>query len=229
MHQSFSTRFAPHELARQECTAHRKELEAIRDERARQLGELSFVGTTIITALEDVDESSFSKSAISSPHDRDSVLAQLLAASLHTILGSDKVNTPEQIEPGISTSNASMPLQKVLRDALPVHSVRHQNLFTAHRRPGRWTRLWPRLVLFPPLILLTMRSVYQNRNSICATIIDAGRTVHSFWTQWVLEPIRDILKTVRTSGDDGAGRVISKDGLKSDMDVGISWFSSLCG
>ena len=45
-HQSFSARLLPHELARQECTAHRKELEMIRDMRARQLGELSFLGTS---------------------------------------------------------------------------------------------------------------------------------------------------------------------------------------
>ena len=186
----------------------------IRDMRARQLGELSFLGTTIITALEDVDEFSFSESSASNSRDRYTALAQLLAASLENILGGHAV------ELTIATSTASMSLQRVLQVTLPSHSAKHRNLFTVHQRPGRWARSWPHLLLFPPLILLTMRSAYQNRSSIYTTIIDAGHTIRSFWTERVIEPVRDILKTVKTSGDEGAARVISRDGLKSDMEVG---------
>lgn len=218
-HQSFSTRLVPHELARQECSAHRRELEVIRDTRARQVGELSFLGTTIITALEDLDGPSFSGSAVS--HDQYTALVHHLASSMERILeGHELSPSLERTEPVTSAATASMSLQKVLQIALPSHSTRHQNLFIVHQRPGRWTRSWPRLVLFPPLILLGVRSVYHNRSSIYATIIDAGHTVHSFCTERVLEPIRDILNTVRTSGDEGAARIISRDGLKSDMDVG---------
>ena len=113
-----------------------------------------------------------------------------------------------------------MSLWRVLQVTLPSRSAKHQNLFTAYQRPGRWTRSWPRLLLFRPLILLTMRLAYQNRSSIYTAIIDAGHTIRSFWTERVIEPIRDILKTVKTSGDKGAARVISRDGLKSDMEAG---------
>lgn len=228
-HQSLTNinKFYPSELARQECKAHRKELEAIRDLRAQQLGQLSFLGTTVVAALTEAEETSFSKASSGTPselHDRYTSLAQLLATSMENILSDNGgLTSPfEKIESqslDFSPNFAASSLQSFLKTSLPSHTANHDSSFVTHRRPGKWILEWPRLVLIPPLLLLAARSAYHNRDTISSNLRDAGETIRGFWVQWVLEPVADILKTVRTGGDDTAGRVISKDGLKSDMDV----------
>lgn len=215
-HQSFINRYAPSELARQECTAHRKELEVIRDLRAQQLGQLAYLGTTFVAALQEAEDASFAVNASSSSslHGHYTAMSQLLASSMDSILSGDGVTSPSV---NISPSSASTSLERFISTTLPRHSAEHQEGFVVHERPGKWTLAWPRYVFLPPLFLLAARSAYHNRDSIYANILDAGETIQSFWVQWVLEPVADILKTVRTGGDDTAGRVISKDGLKSDM------------
>lgn len=217
-HQSFINRYAPSELARQECTAHRKELEVIRDLRAQQLGQLAYLGTTLVAALQDAEDASFAddNSSTASLHDHYTAMSQLLASSMDSILSGDGMTSPST---NVSPSSASTSLEKFIGITLPQHSAKHQEGFVVHERPGKWTLAWPRYVFLPPLFLFAARSAYHNRDSIYANIMDAGETIRSFWVQWVLEPVADILKTVRTGGDDNAGRVISKDGLKSDMAV----------
>lgn len=154
------------------------------------------------------------------PHDRYVGLCRLLTSSMETILSGDGTSSPfENIDTNMSPTAANISLQAFITTALAKHSSTHQSAFVSHQRPSYWTLTWPRLVLLPPLILVGMNSAYQNRASIQLNIKDALETIKSFWTQWVFEPVRDILDTVRTGGDESAGRVVSKEGLRSDMDV----------
>jgi len=59
--------------------------------------------------------------------------------------------------------------------------------------------------------------VYGSRESIVQSLDKAIETIRGFWMGYVLAPLRDIISTVRTGGDDGL-RIVSKDGLKADME-----------
>lgn len=89
-------------------------------------------------------------------------------------------------------------------------------------RPRAPTRLWPFLVLLP----IALRSLSSYLPALRAALVDFKDTARGFWEGWVVEPVRGIIDTVRHGGGDDAGKglsVVSKDGMKSDMDVRRSW------
>ena len=219
----------PLDFAASECVAHRKELEALRDRRAGQLGELAFLGNTLLVALNDLDEEEGDGLAATSSSGKYLAVSQVLAAQMEGILASSskdsKVSAMASLSNPVSASTASATLQTYLSPTGPLasHSTAHTTLLTPHLRPSTLTLLWPRILLFPPLFLFTARYAYTNRASISESVREAGETVRGFWQQWVLEPVGDILRTVRAGGEgEEGGRVISKDGLRSDMDVRLS-------
>ena len=50
------------------------------------------------------------------------------------------------------------------------------------------------------------------------SLIKSMETVKGFWFGYVVEPIREILNTVRTGGDESA-RIVSKEGVEADRKV----------
>ncbi len=174
---------------------HREGLERIRDERAEQLGRLTFLGATISTDT----------LGTGSPLDGSILM------DLHTILAR---HSPDSVE----ASPPDSIIRQFLTQLLPQHVEAHKSSIQPYRHPSRWTRIWPKAILGPPIILFAFRSIYSNRESIRTSLVDAKETIKGFWVQWVVEPVKDILNTVRTGGESGP-RVISREGLKSDMDV----------
>jgi nuclear-control-of-ATPase protein 2 len=47
---------------------------------------------------------------------------------------------------------------------------------------------------------------------------DARETLENFFKDWLLEPIKDVIKTIRTGGEEGV--IVRKEGVAADMDVG---------
>jgi nuclear-control-of-ATPase protein 2 len=68
--------------------------------------------------------------------------------------------------------------------------------------------------------------IWSSRSSLQSYINDAIGTIQGFWKGWVIEPIRGIVNTVRSGGMEGA--LISKEGLKSDLDSLERMVLSLC-
>ena len=114
-------------------------------------------------------------------------------------------------------------LSTVLSTSLPAHASLHFNTLAMLRRPSRLVRSWPKLVLIPPITLLLFRAVYGNKDTIITSFYQAGETLQAFFADWVIEPIRNILETVRTGGDEGA-RIINKESLKADLSVRYPFF-----
>lgn len=46
----------------------------------------------------------------------------------------------------------------------------------------------------------------------------AHDTLKGFWFGYVIEPVRGILDTVRTGGDEGA-RIVSQEAVRADLEV----------
>ena len=84
-------------------------------------------------------------------------------------------------------------------------------------RPSRIVLLWPKLLLLPPLALYAIKSAYESRESLFDLALEAHDTVKAFYRGWLLEPVKDILNTVRARGDEGV--IVRKEGVTADLDV----------
>ncbi|KIO29387.1 hypothetical protein M407DRAFT_169623 [Tulasnella calospora MUT 4182] len=214
----------PIELARQECRARRMELEKIRDRRAKSLGQLA-------NARRAVEQALTGKGSVEHRKENVASVLEILEASLEDdpfippILHPDSVKL-QQKPRKLHAHDLSMPattravlprLQVLLSATLPTYGTLHDQAIDPLRRPGRFTQLWPKLVLYPPLAYFTFKLLFNSTAEFLETMKEAKETVIGFWNGWVVEPIVGILNTVRGSPDDSP-MVVSKEGLHSDMD-----------
>lgn len=190
-HRLFSS--SPFSLTRDECRLRRKQLEAIRDDRALRIGLLA-------SASHDLEET------MSSTHSTTQLNRHV--ALLQTALSLN--NTVVDI--------SNQDLNPSWLDEITNCNKAHSREISTLRRPSRLARIWPRFFLIPPATYLLYRYIYQPRASIVEHAKEAWVTIHVFWESWVVQPIKGILATVRTGGDEGI-RVISKEALRADMDV----------
>lgn len=191
----------PYELTLQECDLRRQDLEKIRDERATALGELVGRRDELIEALE-------TRTATTKAH------IVFLQRIDEIIIGrhSDEMATDSSLS--LLTS-----LSTTASETLPRHSSLHHDHLHSHSlvRPSRLTLIWPRLLIVPPLTLFVARELYASRDTLVSTVQDAWETIKGFWRSWLVEPIKEILKTVRTGGDEGV--IVQKESIAADMKV----------
>ncbi|THH20087.1 hypothetical protein EW146_g1208 [Bondarzewia mesenterica] len=192
----------PFELTRQECFLKCKELERIRDERAQVLGELASRRDRLASVLLLTSSSEAEDNKITFLRDLDSVVS----------------GKPIDID---VLAQGSLPILSALhttsRQILPEHKIQHGVHLRSHAllRPSRMTLLWPRLVLLPPLTLLLIREVYASKESLVNTVWDIWDTAKGFWRGWLIEPSKDIIKTVRASGEEGV--IVQKESVDADL------------
>ncbi|KAI0714032.1 NCA2-domain-containing protein [Cerioporus squamosus] len=193
----------PIDLARGECKFKQKELTRIRDERAEVLGMLVDLRDKLSAALEapDNNEALFT-------------LAQFSHYLQAIINGEETAPFVEDVSPGRVLESLAV----LANLTLPSHrSLHHADVKTGNlTRPSRLTLVWPQLVLLPPLALYAVRSAYASRASLEEFANDAVETAKGFWEDWVLEPLRGIVHTVRAGRDEGV--IVTKESLRADLD-----------
>jgi nuclear control of ATPase protein 2 len=107
-------------------------------------------------------------------------------------------------------------LVQILEDYLPGQESASQALVTDYGRPSRLVRYW-----IPGTILLisgsTLLRIFTSRKAeIRQWIQEFGTTVIDFWTNWVIDPIKKVIGTIRH--DEGSEvAIMSKDSLKADQ------------
>ena len=210
----------PVQLVRAECSKNRVSLEHMRDTYAEKYAKLHVIGSQL-SGSPDLAASMVGASGVATPEEGRPSHVALMAAlhQMNSILDSEAsaALTPSPTRGLFATSRA------LLGQTLPAHRTQHRTVFVGLKRPSRLMLAWPKLVLGPPMLLLVGRALYRSRQSLWESVVQAGETARSFWQSYVLEPIIGILNTVRTGGDEGM-RVISKEGMKSDLDVSPSPF-----
>ena len=195
----------PVSLAHDECAFKQKELARIRDDRAEVLGMLVGLRDRLAAALD-------------APNNGEALytLAQF-AHYLQAIVDGDAdgETAPFAASPGRVLESLGV-LASV---TLPSHASLHSAAIKAGelRRPPRLVLLWPRLVLLPPLVLYAVRSAYASRASLEQLARDAVETGRGFWEDWVLEPLRGIVRTVRAGREDGV--IVTRESVRADLDV----------
>lgn len=106
-------------------------------------------------------------------------------------------------------------LQKILDEHMPSHRAASRKLATEYGRPSRLIRYW-----LPATALLlsssTLLRIFVNRKAdIMAWVRDFGRTVIDFWYNWVVEPVKKIIGTIRHD-EDSEVAIMSKGSLEGD-------------
>jgi len=191
----------PIELTAQECRHNRQALEKIRDQRAEALGELA----QLRAPLEGVIHGSASFMTTRQPrHELTSFVNNLLRI----------VSPPSLMTPSGDSAVVSL---STLAQTLPLVNAKHNQLLERHNllRPSLLTRMWPRLLIFPPLAVY----VYTSRTSWIPALVDmandAQETVRGFVQGWLVEPLLGVLHTVRAGG--GGEVLVREEAIVADL------------
>ncbi|KAH9038392.1 NCA2-domain-containing protein [Lactarius pseudohatsudake] len=186
----------PVQLASHEIHAKRLELERIRNERAEALGELTSKRDDLSRVLrKDLNErTSFLQ-----------VISQVLIGQ--------NVDTAQS---GLDVSLLDA-LAATSSRVVPIHmSLHRENMRTYSLiRPSRFVRIWPRLLVLPPLILYAVQRISASQDTLFSLTSDAWETLKGFWRGWLVEPLTEIAKTVRTGGEGGI--IVQEGSMGADL------------
>ncbi|KFY93229.1 hypothetical protein V500_03842 [Pseudogymnoascus sp. VKM F-4518 (FW-2643)] len=108
-------------------------------------------------------------------------------------------------------------LQNILSTHIPAHVQAQHHLRSQYGRPSRLVRYWlpaTALLLSSTTIL---RIVVNRKAAILEWIQDLGSTMQDFWMNWIVDPTRKIIKTIRH--DEGSEvAIMSRESLKGDRE-----------
>jgi nuclear-control-of-ATPase protein 2 len=112
-------------------------------------------------------------------------------------------------------------LAHLSNETLPGLNRSHGQMLEANGllRPKRWILIWPKVVLLPPLVLFACKSLYASRTSLEEVARDAAETLRGFVMGWLVEPLRDVLRTVRSGSSGETAVLIRREGVLADLDV----------
>ncbi|KAI1857669.1 hypothetical protein JX265_011084 [Neoarthrinium moseri] len=108
-------------------------------------------------------------------------------------------------------------LHALLATHLPGHLEATELLVAEHGRPSRLVRYWlpaTALLLSSTTIL---RIVVNRQQEIIEWIRDFGTTVRDFWFNWIVEPSRKVVATIRHDSNSEIA-IMSRDSLQADRD-----------
>lgn len=202
---------SPLALTRQEVAKRRSAIRAAREVLAEQIGLLTLAETSgpgLRTVLSSSSQASSLEDLKKGTWDTLRLLDRVLSSNSPTMLPT----------PPPTTADFAQSLQFLLRRTLlKSHSASFTASFAALQRPSTLTRAWPYLLSIPLTVLVVGRSVYSSRETLRRYATTASETVRGFVVDWVIEPVKKILETVRHS-DGGALALMGKESLKSDVD-----------
>ena len=106
-------------------------------------------------------------------------------------------------------------LIQILDDNLPEQEHASQALANDYGRPSRLVRYW-----IPGAVLLLsgstlLRLVANRRAEIRQWIQEFGNTIVGFWSNWVIEPVKKLIGTIRHD-ESSEVAIMSKDSLRAD-------------
>lgn len=108
-------------------------------------------------------------------------------------------------------------LQKILKTDVPNHIAASRTLSNKYGRPSKLARYW----LPATALLLSSTTIYRIFINRRAEFIDwvqqFGSTVMDFWENWVVEPTKKVIATIRHDKDSEVA-IMSKESLKGDRD-----------
>ncbi|KAK3339366.1 ATP synthase regulation protein NCA2-domain-containing protein [Neurospora tetraspora] len=222
---------SPVDLARAEARRKRAELQKLRETIAAGLGILVDEGLAFDSNAEE------DKGLESRLMAADSTLADSIALMDAILTNSAETNEPlsvfedsvfayaRDVRGAFSTTDSSKPkpssvaerLIQILDHSLVQHNTAVAKHVSENGRPSPVVRYWlPALALLvsSPTILYVL---VKRRDSIIDWIQNLGVTVRDFWFNWVIDPIRKVIGTIRHD-ENSEIAIMSRDSLKADRE-----------
>ncbi|KAI0470266.1 ATP synthase regulation protein NCA2 [Xylaria cf. heliscus] len=108
-------------------------------------------------------------------------------------------------------------LHALLNKQLLLNMMMARKLVTKNGRPSRLVRYWlPATALL--LSSTTILRIFVNRRKeILDWVQDLGSTIRDFWFNWVIEPMRKVVGTIRHDANSEIA-IMSRDSLKADRE-----------
>ncbi|KAI1804139.1 NCA2-domain-containing protein [Daldinia bambusicola] len=156
----------------------------------------------------------------------DMVLKDVLTLDVRVADFEDRVFTGVEEDPELSALNeleehrpavVAKRLQDLLTTQLPQHLEAAEKLLRENGRPSRVVRYWlpaTALLLSSSTIL---RILVNRKQEILQWVRDFGVTVRDFWFNWVVDPVRKVVGTIRHD-DNSEIAIMSRDSLKADRE-----------
>ena len=224
---------SPLTLCHVEARTNQSRLKKLREMSASGLGVLMDEGLTF-----DVDEEGLMVSKGRNEDDREewkSVVSKSIALMeivLHNVtvleLGpsdfEDTVFMSVEDDPGHHSAEGqqSSPsawlagrLQQILQVHMPNHIATSSTLAAYYGRPSRVIRYWPLATILFLSSSTVLRIVVKRKAEIATWIRDLGTTTVDFWYNWVVEPARKVIGTIKHDKDSEIA-LLSKASLEGD-------------
>ena len=107
-------------------------------------------------------------------------------------------------------------LADLLTGTLTAHETSFRSSAHALAPPSALARAWPYLLSAPLVGGIIARTVYNHRASLRLWVQETVSTVRGFLIDWVVEPVRQILETLR-GGEEGGIALMGRESLQSDL------------
>lgn len=108
-------------------------------------------------------------------------------------------------------------LQEILRILMPTHTTASTELAIKYGRPSRLIRYWlPGFALFLSSSTL-LRILFNRKADIITWISDFGTTSIDLWNNWIVEPAKKVIRTIRHDKDSEIA-IMSRESLRGDRD-----------
>lgn len=129
----------------------------------------------------------------------------------------DPLYTVGSQELPISPQDVAERLSRVLVLGLGQYAVSTKELKQEHGKPSRFVRYWLPLTVGLLSSSTVLRILVHRQTEILQWVQDLGSTVVDFWHNWVVEPTRNIIRTIRH--DEGSEiSIMSKRSLEGDRE-----------
>ncbi|KKY33598.1 putative atp synthase regulation protein nca2 [Diaporthe ampelina] len=108
-------------------------------------------------------------------------------------------------------------LLSILEERIPGHIFETNKLVAANGRPSRLVRYWLPMGLLLVSSSTLLRILANRKADIIDWIRDLGVTTRDFWFNWVVEPVRKVVGTIRHDSQSEIA-IMSRDSLKADRE-----------
>lgn len=120
-------------------------------------------------------------------------------------------------ELGVHPATVAERLIKMLHARIPEYTQQSRTIVQQHGKPSRLIRYWLPVTVAILSSSTILRYLVNRRAEIVTWIQELGHTMIDFWSNWVVEPTRKVIQTIRHDKDSEVS-IMSKRSLEGDRD-----------
>ncbi|KAI5360614.1 putative nuclear control of ATP synthase 2 [Septoria linicola] len=138
-------------------------------------------------------------------------------SAIAALTDEDPLYTVDSNDVGIAPQAVAERLSRVLTLGLGQYWTSADSLKQKHGRPSRLVRYWLPITVGVISSSTLLRVLVNRQAEILQWVQDLGATVVDFWQNWVVEPTRNVIRTIRH--DEGSEiSIMSKRSLEGDRE-----------